>query len=389
MKDSLERVTVMHMSINGPTPHLDPSIPEGTFKSVALFTSENVRPHLQSGRADYVPCFFSEVPGFFRSGKIPLDCAFVHVSPPDEHGYCSLGVSVENSLAAIETARYVIAQINPNMPRTHGDGIVHISNFDAAIEVDTPIYEAHAGEMTDVDIAIGKLCAERIPDRATLQMGIGTIPNAVLAALTHHKDLGVHTELFSDGVLPLIESGVINNKYKKIFPGRTVGTFLTGTKNLWDFVHDNPGVAMLDVANVNDPSWIAKNPDVMAINSAIEVDLTGQAVADSIGTRIYSGVGGQMDFMRGAALSPGGKPMICMPSVTNKGHSKIVPFLTPGGGVVSTRPHVHYVITEYGVAELQAKTIYARAVALANIAHPDHRDTLFEAIRARFGKRVF
>jgi acyl-CoA hydrolase len=275
------------------------------------------------------------------------------------------------------------------MPRTHGDSLVHYNTFDAVVHVDDPIHTAKQVPLTDVDTAIGRHCASLIPDGATLQLGIGGIPNAVLNALTGHKDLGVHTELMSDGVLPLMESGVINNRFKKVMPHRCVSSFLTGSKALWDFVHDNPSLCMLDVSNANNPAIVSKNPAVHAINSAIELDITGQVCADSIGTRVYSGIGGQHDFMRAAAISRGGKPIIAIPSCTSRGASKIVPVLQPGAGVVTTRGHVHYVVTEYGIAELHTKSLFERAVNLANIAHPKHRDELFAAIRERFGRQVF
>jgi len=386
LKDEVKNVTFYHMSLNGPAPFLDPNIPEGTFRSKALFVSGNVRPSIASGRSDYVPVFFSEIPALFRSGRIPLDLALVQVSPPDAHGYCSLGLSVDCSLAAVQSAKHVIAVVNPQVPRTHGDGMIHINTCDAIVHCDFPMHEVAPEPVTDVELKIGQHVAGLIPDGATLQMGIGNIPNAVLASLTNHVNLGIHTELFSDGVLPLVESGAVNNKFKKFYPNRLVATFLHGTKKLYDFVHDNPLVAMLDVQNVNNPVLIASNPKVHAINSAIEVDLTGQVVADSIGKHIFSGVGGQMDFMRGAALSEGGKPIIAIQSTTKKGDTKIVPTLKPGAGVVTTRAHVHYVVTEYGVAELYTKSVRERAIALANIAHPDHRDALFEEIRNRFGR---
>lgn len=333
-----------------------------------------------------MPIFFSEIPKAFRSGQIPLDVALIQISPPDAHGWCSLGLSVDCSLAAVQTAKYVIAMVNPQQPRTHGDGIIHINACDSVVHINQPMHEVAPEPIEKEDKKIGEYVASLIPDGATLQMGIGTIPNAVLDALHDHSDLGIHTELFSDGVLPLVEKGVITNRFKKFYPNRLVSTFLHGTKKLYDFVHDNPQVAMLDVANVNNPMVIMTNPKVHAINSAIEVDLTGQVVADSIGTRVFSGVGGQMDFMRGAALSEGGKPIIAMQSVTGKGKSKIVPTIATGAGVVTTRAHVHYVVTEFGIAELHTKTLKERAVALAAVAHPDHREALHVEIRKRFGR---
>ncbi|MDX5404883.1 MAG: 4-hydroxybutyrate CoA-transferase, partial [Bacteroidota bacterium] len=307
---------------------------------------------------------------------IHLDVALIQVSPPDRHGFCSLGVSVDATKAAIDVAKYVIAQVNPNMPRTHGDGLIHTKEIDAFVDSDDPIYEHHLPEPGEVEKAIGQHVAGLIEDGSCLQMGIGVIPNAVLQNLTNHKDLGIHTEMFSDGILPLVEKGVITNEKKRVHPGKIISGFAFGTRKLYDFMHDNPLVNMLDIAYVNDISTIRKNKRVVAINSAIEVDLTGQVCADSIGTRFYSLVGGQMDYIRGASLSEGGKPIIALPSVTAKGESKIVPILKPGAGVVTTRAHVHYIATEYGVANLYGKSIKDRIRALINIAHPDHREDI-------------
>jgi acyl-CoA hydrolase len=343
-----------------------------------------VRKAVNEGRGDYIPVFLSEVPSLFRNNILPLDVALLQVSPPDQHGFCSLGVSVDVSRAAAETATKLIAQINPRMPRTHGDGMIHISRFDAAIEYKTPLPEHLIPEPGEEELRIGRYCAELIDDGATLQMGIGAIPNAVLRALTNHKDLGVHTEMFSDGIIDLVEKGVITNRLKKKHPGKIVSSFLMGSRRLYEFVDDNPQIAVLDVAYVNDTAVIRKNPKVTAINSAIEVDLTGQVCADSIGIYHYSGVGGQMDFIRGASLSEGGKPIIALPSVTAKGISRIVPYLKQGAGVVTTRAHVHYVITEYGIANLYGKNLRQRARALIGIAHPDHREDLARQAHERF-----
>ncbi|MEX2462821.1 MAG: acetyl-CoA hydrolase/transferase C-terminal domain-containing protein, partial [Balneolaceae bacterium] len=307
-------------------------------------------------------------------------------TPPDKHGYCSLGVSVDASRAAVNNADLVIAQLNPNMPRTHGDGIIHKSIIDFAVEVNDPLPEHHQPELTESEIQIGKHCASLVENGATLQLGIGSIPDAVLNALKDHKDLGVHTEMFSDGMIPLFESGALNNSAKRIHPNRIVSSFLVGSKKLYDFVDDNPNVAMLDCGYVNDTAVIRRNPKVTAINSAIEVDLTGQVCADSIGTYHFSGVGGQMDFIRGASLSEGGKPIIALPSATRRGDSKIVPFLKEGAGVVTTRAHVHYIVTEYGIANLYGKSLRERAKALINIAHPDNRESLEKAAFERFNK---
>lgn len=358
-----------------------------TFKVKALFIGSNVRPAVNEGRADFIPCFLSEVPIMFRRKILPLDVALIQVSPPDKHGWCSFGVSVDATKAAAEMATTVIAQINPHMPRTHGDSLIHIDRFSAYIEVDHPIHQVIPRKPNDVEMQIGQNVASLIDDGATIQMGIGSIPDASLASMTNHKDLGVHTEMFSDGLLPLIDKGVITGKYKRKHTGVIVSGFLVGSQMLYDFVDDNPEVRMLDIQYVNDTAVIRKNPKVASINSAIEVDFTGQVCADSIGTKMYSGVGGQMDFIRGASLSEGGKAIIALPSTTRRGESKIVPSLKVGAGVVTTRAHVHYIVTEYGIADLYGKTLRERASALINIAHPDHREALEEAAFSRFNPR--
>ncbi|RYZ20782.1 MAG: acetyl-CoA hydrolase/transferase family protein [Chitinophagaceae bacterium] len=358
---------------------------EASFRLNSLFVSASIRNDVAEGRADYVPVFLSEIPNMFNSGVLPIDVALVQVSPPDAHGYCSLGVSVDVARSAVNNARYVIAQVNPNVPRTHGDGLVHASRFHALVWCDEPLYEAQfGGKATAEDLRIGNHVAGLIEDRSTLQMGIGAIPDAVLRALTGHKDLGVHTEMCSDGIVDLFEKDVINNRYKKIHPGKAVTGFALGTRRLYDYVDDNPAFQFLDIDYVNDPHIIRRNPRVVAINSAIEIDLTGQVCSDSIGTYQYSGVGGQMDFMRGAALSEGGKPIIALPSRTAKGVPRIVPFLKPGAGVVTTRAHMHYVVTEYGIAYLYGKNLRQRARALIDIAHPDDREALERACFERF-----
>ncbi|MCX6296828.1 MAG: 4-hydroxybutyrate CoA-transferase, partial [Bacteroidetes bacterium] len=318
----------------------------------------------------------SEIPRVFRNGIIPIDVALMHLSPPDKHGNCSLGVSVECSLAAMQSAKIVIAQFNHNMPRTHGDGVVHISKIDYAVEVNDPIYEVIYGEPTEIEMQIGKNVASIIEDGATLQMGVGGIPNCVLSCLTNHKNLGIHTEMFSDGLMKLTQKGVITGKFKKNHRGRIVSGLVMGSKKLYDFIDDNQQIAMLDIGYVNDTAVIRQNPKVTAINSAIEVDMFGQICADSIGLLQYSGVGGQMDFMRGAMLSEGGKPIIALPSVTNKGESKIVNVLKHGAAVVTTRAHARFVVTEYGIADLYAKNLKQRARLLIDIAHPMHRENL-------------
>lgn len=351
----------------------------------SLFVSANIRKIVNSRHGAYIPVFLSEIPRLFTKKILPLDVAIVHVSPPDKHGFCSLGVSVDVALAAVRSAKYVIAQVNAKMPRTHGDGLIHVSTFDSLVEHNEDLPEVDYSEkVTDVSMTIGKYCAELIEDGSTLQMGIGNIPDAVLSCLHNHKDLGIHTEMFSDGVLPLVEKGVINNKFKTKHPGKLVTGFAVGSRKLYDFVDDNPEVVFLDIGYVNDAKVICTNPKVISINSAVEIDLTGQVCADSMGTYQYSGVGGQMDFVRGASLSEGGKPIIALASTTAKGKSKIVPFLQQGAGVVTTRAHVHYVVTEYGVAYLYGKNLIERARELIRIAHPDHREELERQARLRF-----
>lgn len=383
--NELKKVEVVHLHTEGPAPYADPEYKDSFFVN-ALFVGANVRKAINEGRGDYVPVFLSEVPNLFRHNIMPLDVALIHVSPPDKHGYCSLGVSVDATVAAVQTAKYVIAQVNPNMPRTHGDGLIHVNQINALVEVDDALPEQFVPEPDEAELRIGQFCAELIDDGATLQMGIGAIPNAVLKSLTGHKNLGIHTEMFSDGVIELVEKGVITGKKKKVHPGKIVSGFVMGTRKTYDYIDDNPAVAMLDIAYINDTAVIRRNPKVTAINSAVEVDLTGQICADSIGTYQYSGVGGQMDFIRGASLSPGGKPIIALPSVTRKGISRIVPHLKQGAGVVTTRAHVHYVVTEYGIANLYGKNMGQRAEELVNIAHPDHREALSESLYDRFRK---
>jgi acyl-CoA hydrolase len=350
----------------------------------ALFVAANLRSAVNEGRADYVPVFLSEIPALFRSSAMPLDVALVQVSPPDRHGFCSLGVSVDVTRAAVDMARFVVAQVNPRMPRTHGDGLVPMSRFHAMVLSEEDIPEIRPAPRGELEAAIGRHVAALIEDGATLQVGIGAIPDAVLAALGSHRRLGVHTEMFSDGVVDLFERGAITGEHKRVHPGKIVAGFAMGTQKLYDFLDDNPLVAMLDIAYVNDTATIRRNPRVTAINSAIEVDLTGQVCADSIGTRQYSGVGGQMDFVRGAALSEGGKPIIALRSTSSRGGSRIVSELKPGAGVVTTRAHVHYVATEFGVTNLYGKNLRERAKALIGIAHPDHREELERDARERF-----
>jgi acyl-CoA hydrolase len=356
----------------------------------SLFVSANIREAVNEGRGDYIPIFLSEISRLFEKGILPLDVALLHVSPPDKHGYCSLGTSVDVARSACRYAKRIIAQVNPNMPRTHGDGFVHMSMFESMVECQDPLPAVSYGsQMTAEDLTIGRYVAELIEDRSTLQMGIGTIPDAALKALGHAKDLGVHTEMFSDGVMDLIKAGVITGAAKRKHPGKVVSGFTIGSKALYDFLDDNPQFAFLETAYVNDTRVIRENPKVVAINSAIEVDITGQVCADSIGTYQYSGVGGQMDFIRGAALSDGGKPIIALVSATKKGVSKIVPQIKAGAGIVTTRAHMHYLVTEYGTAYLYGKNLRQRAYEILKIAHPDHHDMLEKEIIKRFGTNKY
>ncbi len=381
----LRDVELCHIHTEGYLPYLEPQY-QASFRPNSFFIGANMRKQLNAGIGDYVPVFLSEVPLLFKRRILPIDVALIQVSPPDAHGYCSLGPSVDVSLAAIQSAKYVIAQINPRVPRTHGDGLIPVSMLHAAIEVDEPMYEVLPGEISAEDRKIGQYVASLVEDGATLQLGIGGIPNATLAELIHHKGLGIHTEMFSDGVIDLVERGVITGEHKAVLPHRIVSAFVMGSQRVYDFINDNPGVAMKQASYTNDTSIIRRNPKVTAINSAIEVDLTGQVCADTIGTYQYSGVGGQMDFVRGASLSEGGKPIIALPSTTSKGLSKIVSFLKEGAGVTTTRAHVHYIVTEYGIADLYGQNLRQRARALINIAHPDHRDDLERQAHARFGR---
>ena len=350
----------------------------------ACFVGGNVRQSVNSKQGDYIPVFLSEVHWLFRKGILPLDVALIQVSPPDAHGFCSIGVSVDITIPAWQTAKMVIAQINPQVPRTHGDGHIHVDNIDFATEVDLPIFSHELAPISETEQAIGKHVAGLIEDGATLQMGIGSIPNAVLNNLTNHKRLGVHTEMFSDGLLDLVKKGIITGEEKEIKTGKIVTCFAMGSQKLYDFVDDNPIVHFKEAGYTNDTAIIRQNPKVTAINSAIEIDLTGQICADTIGSRQFSGVGGQMDFIRGASLSPGGKPIFAFPSTTKKGVSKIVPFLQEGAGVTTTRAHVHYVATEFGVVNLFGKNLRQRADLLISIAHPDHREALEKAAFERF-----
>jgi acyl-CoA hydrolase len=381
---TIHDVELTSISMYGAVNWKDPKVMESFYLN-SLFVSANVRDWVNGERGGYVPVFLSEIPRLFDRKILPLDVAFIQVSPPDKHGYCTLGTSVDAALSAVRNARTIIAHINPKMPRVLGDGIVHISRITAAVWQEIDLIEVdYASKADAVTDKIGINIASLIDDKATLQMGIGAVPDAVLKCLVNHKGLGIHSEMFSDGILPLVEKGVITNEYKKTQRGKIVSTFILGTRKIYDFVDNNLDVNCMDVSYVNDTSVIRKNPKVVAINSAIEIDLTGQVCADSIGTYQYSGIGGQMDFIRGAALSEGGKPIIGLSSTTSKGQTKIVPFLKEGAGVVTTRGHVHYVATEYGVVNLFGKNIEQRAKLLISIAHPDHRESLEQAYYERF-----
>ena len=354
----------------------------------SLFVSGNVRNVANSDHGDYVPVFLSQIPLLFKRNVLPIDVALIQVSPPDRHGFCTLGTSVDIARSAIDTARIIIAQVNPLMPRTHGDGFIHIDKIDVLVEHESALPEVdYSSKVSPAVEQIGKNVASLIEDGATLQLGIGNIPDQVLKNLTGHKNLGIHTEMLSDGVIPLIEKGIINNSCKKLNIGRSVTGFMAGTRKLYDFVNDNPAIRVMAIEYVNDTSIIRQNPKATAINSAIELDLTGQICADSIGTFQYSGIGGQMDFMRGASLSDNGKPIIALPSTTSKGLSRIVPFLKEGAGVVTTRGHVHWVVTEYGITDLFGKNLKQRAKALIELAHPSHRESLDKAVYERFYKK--
>ncbi|WP_029038067.1 acetyl-CoA hydrolase/transferase family protein [Salinimicrobium xinjiangense] len=376
--EELSDVEFIHIHTEGPAPYTDFPYNQ-SFKTNSCFVAGNVRKAVNSSIGAYIPIFLSEIHLLFRRNILPLDVAFIQVSAPDEHGYCSLGVSVDITLPAVQTAKKVIAQVNPRVPRTHGDGIIHVSQIHAAIEVDHPIHIHRITPPSEVEQRVGEYVAGLVEDGATLQMGIGGIPNVVLSKLMNHKRLGIHTELFSDGVLPLIEKGIITGEEKKIKTGKIVTCFAAGSQDLYDFIDDNPVVHFKESAYTNDSAIIRQNPKVTAINSAIEIDLTGQVCADTIGKYHFSGVGGQMDFIRGASLSEGGKAIFAMPSVTNKGVSKIVPTLKEGAGVTTTRAHVHYVATEFGVVNLYGKNLKQRAKAMISIAHPEHREALEKA----------
>ena len=380
----LKDVRIHHLHTEGVAQYCDPKF-NGVFFHQGFFIGAYVWASGQAGYSDYIPVFLSETQKLYRCGALPCDVAMIQVCPPDKHGFVSLGTSVDATLAAIECAKTVIAVVNRNVPRAWGQAMIPMDMIDIFVEGDNPLEPAHFNQPNEIECAIGKHCAELIEDGACLQMGIGAIPNAVLAQLGSHRNLGIHTEMFADGVLQLVEKGVINGSNKGIDKGKLVSTFLMGSQECYDFIDDNPMVSMMDVGYTNDPYLIAKNPKMTAINSALQVDLTGQVCADSIGTKFYSGVGGQIDFVYGASLSEGGKAIIAMPSTTNKGVSKIAPTLIDGAGVVTSRAHMHWLVTEYGAVNLYGRSLQERAKLVISIAHPDHRDELDRAAFQRFG----
>ncbi len=383
-REEIKNVTIQHIHTEGTACYANPEF-EGIFQLESFFVGSNVRKQTQAGYADYIPVFLSETQKLIRQGYLNVNVVMIQVSPPDKHGFVSLGTSVDATLAAIETADTVIAQVNKYVPRAWGDAMISVKDIDIFVEEDRPLHVHNNAPITAIEQAIGQNVAELVDDGACLQMGIGGIPNAVLAELTNHKNLGVHTEMFSDGLLPLVESGVVNGKSKQIDKGKIVASFLMGSQALYDFIDDNPMVAMMDVSHTNGIHVIRKNHKVTAINSALSIDITGQVCADSIGTTFYSGVGGQIDFIRGAGHSKDGKPIIAMPSVTSKGISKITPTLIEGAGVVTTRANMHWFVTEYGAANLYGKTLQQKAKLIISLAHPDHREALDKAAFNRFG----
>ncbi|MFO0618903.1 MAG: acetyl-CoA hydrolase/transferase C-terminal domain-containing protein [Polyangiaceae bacterium] len=377
-RTDLEGVRLYHLHTGGPAPFAAPE-QAGHFRSVSLFVGPAVRSAVAEGRADFVPVFLSDIPALFTSGRVPLDVALLSLSPPDAHGDATLGPSVDAARAAADSAKTVLAVVNDRMPRTHGNTSLRMDRVRAFTRVDRPLHASPRHEIGPVEARIGELVASLVEDRSTLQLGIGAIPDAVLARLGNKHDLGVHTEMFSDGLIPLIEGGVVTNRFKNVHPGRTVSSFVWGSEELYRFVHDNQRIELHGCDRTNDTALIRKNDGVVAINSAIEIDLTGQVCADSMGHQIFSGIGGQMDFIRAAALSRGGRPIIALPSTASRGRvSRIVRELKPGAGVVTTRGHVHWVVTEYGAVNLHGLTLAERREALASIAHPDHRSELLK-----------
>lgn len=381
--DELSDVELVHLHIDGAAPHVAPPM-AGHLRHNALFVGGNTRTAVAEGRADFTPVFLGEIPSMFRSGRLALDVALVQVSLPDEHGYCRLGLSVACALPAVESAAIVIAELNPQVPRTMGNSAIHISEIDYAVEIDRPLPEVRPAAFGPVEQAIGQHVARLVPNGATIQVGIGKVPNAVLAALSDHEDLGVHTEMFSDGLLELAQRQVINGRHKTRFERRVVTSFATGTRQLHEFVHDNPFVEFHPSHVVNDPNEIRKQHQMVAINSALEIDLTGQVCADSMGEQIHSGIGGQMDFVQGALRSPGGRAIIALPSTARGGaSSRIVPRLKAGAGVVTTRGHVQWVVTEHGAVDLRGRTLRERARLLIEVADPEFRGELRTAAALR------
>jgi 4-hydroxybutyrate CoA-transferase len=379
-RQDLADVRLYHAHVSGDIPFADSS-QKGRFFSTSLFVGPALREPIEEGRADFMPIFLADIPRLFTTGVIRLDAAIIQLSVPDRHGVCTLGTSVDIAKAAADSAPVLIAEINDQMPRTHGNTVVRFDRINAFIHTDRPLIEHHGAPETDVEARIGEIIARLVEDGSTLQTGIGTIPDAVLSRLSNKHDLGVHTEMFSDRVVDLVERGVITNRLKKVHPNRITTSFVSGSKRLFDFVHDNPTVEFHPSDRTNDTALIRQNDKVVAINSALEIDLTGQVCADSFGHRIYSGIGGQMDFIHGAALSNGGKPVIALPATAAKGTlSRIVPELKPGAGVVTTRGHVHWVVTEFGAVDLHGKTLRERGEALISIAHPDFRPELRKAL---------
>ena len=382
--EGLKDIRVYHLHTEGPAPYSNPEYC-GIFFHQGFFIGANVRPNVQSGYADYIPVFLSETQKLYRCGAITCDVAMIQVSTPDENGMVSLGTSVDATLAAIECAKTVIAVVNKNVPYAYGQALIHLSDIDIFVEDNTPLVEASFPAPSEIDMQIGRNVAGLIEDGACLQLGIGALPNAVLSQLGGHKRLGIHTEMFADGVLDLVAKGVIDGSNKVTDPGKIVSTFLMGKKEVYDFIDHNKDVLMMDVGYTNDPFIMSQNPKMTAINSAVEVDITGQVCGDSIGTKHYSGVGGQCDFIYGASRSKGGKAIIAMPSRTVKGVSKIVPVVKPGAGIITTRAHVHWVVTEYGAVNLYGRSFQERARLLTSIAHPDDREALEKAAFERFG----
>lgn len=380
----LKNVYIHHLHTEGEAPYVNPEF-EGVFQHNAFFVGANVRESVQKGLADYIPVFLGETSRLYRQGYVKCDVAMIQVSPPDKFGYVSLGSSVDATLAAIEKAQYTIAVVNKHVPRTFGDALIHISNIDIFVEDNCPLITAEFPQPTEVEKTIGRYCAELIDDGACLQMGIGSIPNAILTCLSNHRDIGIHTEMFSDGILDLVKKGVINGNNKRLDRHKIVSTFVMGSQKIYDFIDGNPQVLLKDVEYTNDPFIIAQQPKMTSINSAIQVDLSGQVCADSLGPRIYSGVGGQIDFVYGASRSQGGKAIIAMPTVTKKGINKITPYLTTGSSAVTTRNHIHWFVTEYGAVDLYGKSLQERAKLIISIANPIFQEELEKAAYERFG----